>query len=297
MKFKLLPALLVLTFCTAQGQPSIRNWDRTASEKAWEEAAPWVYYYMMYGAITQEGLSADIEAMKQVGLGGAYIFSIRGTDRMPKDIPDVEIAPALSDAWWERVTYAVQKADSVDFKLGFHICDGFALAGGPWITPELSMQKVVWADAVADGGQSGLLELPVPGHFEDYYRDIAVYAYPLKDETIALSSRNLKPVLTTNSTSDDNDPSVLIVPGNTQKFTSREDCWVLYDFGESFTCRSVEIMHSPFSYQAFRWHLSVSDDGVHFRSAAKLEAPRFGWQNNEAPATYSIPEKTARYFR
>ena len=296
---------LLLPWWTAEAQqhmplnaaPASNVWDASASKKAWEDAAPWVYYYMMYGAITEEGLRADLEAMKEVGLGGAYVFSIRGTDRMPDDIPEVEIAPALTDAWWDRVTYAVKKADSLDFRLGFHICDGFALAGGPWITPELSMQKVVWADTVADGGRLGWLALPVPPHYEDYYRDVATYAYPLRDASVALSTRNRIPAMTTNAAGENNDPSVLIAPDNARRFASNADCWVLYDFGEPFTCRSVEILHAPYSYQAFRWNMSVSDDGVHFRPVTRLEPPRFGWQNNEAPATYSVPETTARYFR
>ena len=295
---KKISLIFILTLCSFLLEAQqLSQWEDNATQKELENAKPWVYYYMMYGAISKEGFTADMEAMKAAGIGGAYMFSIRNIDRMPKDIPDVGISPALSEAWWDKITYAVRKADTLDFKLGFHICDGFALAGGPWITPETSMQKVVWADTVADGGQNGSLKLPVPDHYENYYRDIAAYAWPLRDETMAESTRNRIPKLTTNSTSTDNDPSVLIAPGNTKKFTSREDCWVLYDFGEPFTCRSVEIMHSPYSYQAFRWTMSVSDDGVSFRSVARLESPRFGWQNNEAPATYTVPETTARYFR
>ena len=287
--------MLMAAFFTAPAQQTLK-WNETDSQQAWDDASPWVYFYMMYGAISKEGFAADFEAMKNAGIGGAYVFSIRNTDRMPADIPDVEISPALSDAWWDKITYAVRKADSIDFKLGFHICDGFALAGGPWITPETSMQRVVCADVLAERG-TGRLKLPIPDHYQDYYEDIATYAWPVHDASIGLSTQNRTLTLTTNSVSSDNDPSVLIKPGNTQRFTSDEDCWVLYDFGTPFTCRSVEILHAPFSYQAFRWNMSVSDDGVNFRPVAKQEPARFGWQNNQAPSTYAVPETTARYFR
>ena len=291
----LITMILLAAFFTASAQQTPK-WGGTEPQQAWDDASPWVYYYMMYGAISKEGFAADFEAMKNAGIGGAYVFSIRNTDRMPADIPEVEISPALSDAWWDKITYAVRKADSIDFKLGFHICDGFALAGGPWITPETSMQKVVWADVMAERG-TGLLKLPVPDHYEEYYEDIATYAWPVNDRNTPFSARDWEVTLTTNSTSTDNDPSVLIRPGNTQRFTSDEDCWILYDFGVPFTCRSVEIVHAPFSYQAFRWNMSVSDDGVNFRPVTRLESPRFGWQNNEASSTYAVPETTARYFR
>jgi hypothetical protein len=286
---------LCLSGLAAHSQ-TLPAWEAGATEAELESAKPWVYYYMMYGAISKAGFAADFEAMKAAGIGGAYLFSIRNTDRLPKDIPEVEISPALSDAWWDKITYAFRKADSLDFKLGFHLSDGFALAGGPWITPELSMQKIVWADTVVDGA-AGLTALPVPPHYRDYYVDVAAYAFPLRDETTMESTRNRAATLTTNAAGENNDPSVLVVPGNTRRFSSGEDCWIQYDFGGPFTCRSVEMVYSQWRSQAYPWTLSVSDDGVNFRPVARLEYPRFGWQNGEAPTTYAVPEATARYFR
>ena len=40
------------------------------------------------------------------------------------------------------VKFAMQEAKRLNLKLAMHVSDGFALAGGPWITPELSMQKL-----------------------------------------------------------------------------------------------------------------------------------------------------------
>ena len=54
-------------------------------------------------------------------------------------------AQQLTPEWWEMVRFSMEEADRLGLKLGMHICDGFALAGGPWITPEESMQKVVWS--------------------------------------------------------------------------------------------------------------------------------------------------------
>ena len=57
-------------------------------------------------------------------------------------------AQPLTPKWWEMVRFSMEEADRLGLKLGMHICDGFALAGGPWITPEESMQKVVWSDTI-----------------------------------------------------------------------------------------------------------------------------------------------------
>ncbi len=59
-------------------------------------------------------------------------------------------------------------------QLGMHICDGFALAGGPWITPEESMQKVVWSDTIVNGGNIRNLTLPMPEALDGYYEDIVI---------------------------------------------------------------------------------------------------------------------------
>ena len=41
-----------------------------------EEAKPWTFWYWMFGAVSEEGIKADLEAMKEVGLGGAYLMPI-----------------------------------------------------------------------------------------------------------------------------------------------------------------------------------------------------------------------------
>lgn len=39
-----------------------------------QEARPWTFWYWMFGAVTPEGITADLEAMHRVGLGGAYLM-------------------------------------------------------------------------------------------------------------------------------------------------------------------------------------------------------------------------------
>ena len=94
----------------------------------------------MYGAVSEAGIRADLQAMKDVGLGGCYLMPIRGWEEKPDYQGNVE---QLSPRFWEMVDYAMQQSDSLGLDMGIHICDGFALAGGPWITPAESMQKIV----------------------------------------------------------------------------------------------------------------------------------------------------------
>ena len=76
---------------------------------------PWTFWYWMYGAVSEEGIKADLKAMKDVGLGGCYLMPIRGS----KDQPDFKgQADALSDNFWKMVDYSFQQADSLGLERG-----------------------------------------------------------------------------------------------------------------------------------------------------------------------------------
>ena len=130
---------------------------------------PWTFWYWMYGAVSEAGIKADLQAMKDVGLGGCYLMPIRGSQERPEY---QGTADALSDNFWRMVDYSFAQADSLGLEMGIHICDGFALAGGPWISPEESMQKIVFCDTVVTGGKHHFL-MQKPQHYDNYYEDIA----------------------------------------------------------------------------------------------------------------------------
>ena len=66
------------------------------------------------------------------------IFAIRDTAGLYKNQ-----LVTYSPEWFDVVKYTVKETKRLGISLGFNTCDGFTTAGGPWITPELSMQKVV----------------------------------------------------------------------------------------------------------------------------------------------------------
>ena len=139
--------------------------------------SPWTFWYWMYGAVSKDGIKADLKCMKDVGLGGCYLMPIRGAEERPEYKGE---ANQLTPRFWEMVDYAFQQADSLGLQMGIHICDGFALAGGPWISPEESMQKVVWSDTIVSGNE-GMVMLKRPVAEGEYYEDIAVFAVPVPE--------------------------------------------------------------------------------------------------------------------
>ncbi|MDQ1143130.1 glycosyl hydrolase [Pedobacter agri] len=254
-----------------------------------ENSKPWVFWYWVKGAVSKAGITADLEAMKTNGIAGAYLMSIQGPDKTPVYAPP---AIQLTPEWWKLVEFAMDEAKRLNLKIGMHVSDGFALAGGPWITPELSMQKVVWSKLNINHS-TGKIKLPKPEHQENYYQDIAVYAYPSPVD-INVSTRTIVPKITASNGAD---ATGLVQVGNKKSFGSNEPCYVQYEFEKPFTCRTVTIKISGNNYQAQRLAIEVSDDGKNFRSIGRLEAPRHGWQDTDEDVTHSIVPTTAKYFR
>jgi hypothetical protein len=277
---------LVLCLCLpllSKGQPGFAGMSADVSAK------PWVLWYWVKAGVSREGITADLEAMKQNGIGGAYLVTIQGPDQTPLYHPP---AVQLSPEWWHMVEFAMTEAKRLNLQLGMHISDGFALAGGPWITPELSMQKLVWSSLNVSKATAKIM-LPRPEAKENFYQDIAVFAYPSPPGS-GISTRSVKPKITASNGAD---ASGLIVQGNQQSFASNEPCSIQYEFEQPFTCRSISIKTGGNNYQAQRLALEVSNDGITFRSIGRLNPPRHGWQDTDEDVTHSIVPTTAKYFR
>ncbi len=240
---------------------------------------PWTFWYWMYGAVSEAGIKADLQAMKDVGLGGCYLMPIRGAQERPEY---QGTADALSENFWRMVDCALEQADSLGLEMGIHVCDGFALAGGPWITPEESMQKIVFCDTVVTGGKHHFL-MQKPQHYEHYYEDIAAYAIPV---SVPLGSPkgslSYSPEVTVNA------KGVLCAD---------EPCWIQYEFEKPTMVRNVEIEPSGTNIQCQRLTVKVSHDGVIFQTVKQLTPPRQGWQNTDFNTTFSIPPCKVKYVR
>ncbi|MBD8489806.1 discoidin domain-containing protein [Echinicola sp. CAU 1574] len=260
-------------------------------EPTYESSQPWVYWYWMYSTYSKAGITADLEAMKEAGIGGAFLMSIKG----PAE-PALTEKPTLqgSEAWWEMVRHAMEEADRLGLRLAMHACDGFAVAGGPWITPESSMQKVVWADTLVQGGRHHQMDLPQPEQHENYYRELAVYAYPVQ-EGFELEAATQQPTVTSSLAEKKLD--FLLSDQTDEHLGTNEEAWIQYAFEQPFTCRSIRIKTSGNSYQAHRLKIAISDDGENFEEVTRLKPPRHGWQDWDYDYTHSVSEITAKYFR
>jgi hypothetical protein len=279
---------LLLFSCGNNPEPALS--ENTIQVNA-DDTKPWVYWFLTDASISEKGITTDLEAMKENGIGGAYLFTIRGAANPSLYEPTtVQLTPE----WWDMMKYAIGEANRLGLKLGIHACDGFTAAGGPWITPELSMQKVVWADTLVTGSQHFESTLPEPEKVENYYNDIATFAYPAP-EGFGISSFTTIPKVSSSIAGEN--ASFLVVKGNTKDFTSKEECWIQYQFDEPFTCRSITLQSGWNNYQANRLIIETSNDGKSFKAHGRLDEYRHGWDDRGESVTHLIEPVTAKYFR
>jgi alpha-L-rhamnosidase len=155
-----------------------------------DSARPWVYWYFQDGHLTREGMKADLEAMKKAGIGGALFLEIGG-------ITGVFPGPVkfMSPEWQDLVVAAIGDCDRLGLEFSLGTGPGWCGAGGSWVKPDDAMQQIVGKGTEVVGPWRISLVLPQPAprepffglgtltqslnkEWKEYYRDVAVIAYP-----------------------------------------------------------------------------------------------------------------------
>ncbi|GAB3954252.1 hypothetical protein GCM10028805_39370 [Spirosoma harenae] len=254
------------------------------------------WWHWMNGNVTADGITRDLEAMKQIGLGGFQNFDA-GTG-IPKG-PVVYLSPE----WLKLKQHTIKEAERLGLEFTMHNCPGWSSSGGPWITPELAMQEVTWSEAYVAGGQSVTVNVPQPLSRLNYYRDIAVLAYPSLPGETALSSSVDK--ITVNG----NDESISIerLAGAegviVQPTAEGQPTTLLLAFKEPYEARSIAFLSKPVGKSSSggggfgggpQLTLEVSDDGVQFRKVSTASAGR---SPEYALSLAEFQPTTAKHFR
>ena len=144
------------------------------------DTRPGCYWYFFRDDVSKDGITKDLEAMAQVGIGRAYIGYINQGANPPGD------NQVLSDKWWERLEHTFVEADRLNIDIGMFNCPGWSQSGGPWIPPECSMRNLVNTELRISGPQefSGVL----PSR-DGYFETVKVLAFPAPpQESITMRS-------------------------------------------------------------------------------------------------------------
>ena len=204
--------LLILIFGSADGYAQVRRTNNAEQDPARlfmsppESAKPGVLWMWMGSNISKAGITKDLEALKQEGFNRTTMFSLADATTPWSDVIGKSPTPGIiswTEPWWKLVRFAAEESKRLGMDFGMFNCPGYESSGGPWISPELSMQELCWSTKKIPGNShfSLMLErpqvdphanMPFPvydvktGLFskievearKTYYKDIVVLALP-----------------------------------------------------------------------------------------------------------------------
>jgi hypothetical protein len=237
-----------------------------------------------------EGITRDLEAMAEVGIGGVQAFSA---------YMDMPHGPAdyLSPLWIELMQHAASECLRLGLEFDMHNCMGWSSSGGSWILPELSMQQVVWSEAFIQGGRTVTLQLKQPYKRMDYYKDAIVIAFP--SILGANGPEQQKAEITLNG--NDVDPETVtgfdLSKGiDVHSTNPSKPSLLVFGFNQPVEVASVTINASTIKKSAIGNSIIIegSDDG---RTYEKLSELNNILGNVEIPATIGFTRTKAKYFR
>lgn len=265
---QVLAAFSLLTACSRGG--IISAYREFASPQ--DSTRTKVWWFHGETETTREGITADLEAFKAAGIGGVvYYDQVHG--------PAVNALDGMSPEWWEMLGFAAAEAKRTGLSFEVNISNGF-VAGGPWITREMSMQRLCSSEVTVAGGHHFSGDLPLPG--TAFLYDVAVLAFP-SDGTWAKAdfkgSISFEKPFTARSISYSAPKARKSRVGAMNIPTGPSDKY----YGMGY----VEPEPAGF--------LEVSQDGFHYTRIAEL--PTCGGTSGWEQKTIAFKPVSARYFR
>jgi hypothetical protein len=258
------------------------------------EFGPRTWWHWINELVTKDGITKDLEAMKRLGYRGAHIVNLPSGGSKAAHGDDVVGTPQ----WMEKVEFTTKEAERLGLELSIGSCPGW-VAGGPWITPELSMQDIVWRDLHVQGPNSGPIQLPQPQTNKGFYKDIAVLAFPtLPGDATPLAS--YKPVVTSSVPGID---WAAAIDGNPETFVNlppwkkdEKNRQVIFEFKEPVPVRSIHLQMQEDS-ERHAVKLSVGDNGTDWKPLGTAGRWRKHFLPSREERIEGFQEQTARFVK
>ncbi|MDR1816763.1 MAG: hypothetical protein LBR07_00955 [Puniceicoccales bacterium] len=171
---------------------------------------PHVWWHWLGKNFSKSGITKDLEAMKEAGVGGAVLFYVApflGEPSTPWPQNGFR-----NETYWDAVGHALREARRLGLKIGFNNSPGWSATGGPWVPEEFSMQTLLTTKATATvpastgsatgstAGSTLSLSLPAPklpanhkGRAATRFHDIGIYAVPRRADATVRDVLDLAP--------------------------------------------------------------------------------------------------------
>jgi len=261
---------------------------------------PETWFHFIGGNVATQGITADLEAIRAAGIEGVQLFHGQFGGAWPGVDPQIK---CLSESWDGAVRHAAEECRRLGLRFTMQNCPGWAMAGGPWITPDKAMRHLVWSRTDVTGGSNVSVTLPQPQPSREEwrdYREVTVVAFPTPEGD---TGKALVPVAVKSNREDlpwgkclrnETDGKIELEPAT-------EPVWVEATFEEPVTLRTVELP----SVQGFNhpWCYvpgvtitvqAVLPEGL--SEVARHEMPQSNWQDNK-PVSLACSEVPARTYR
>jgi hypothetical protein len=200
---------------------------------------PETWFHLIGGNVSKAGLTVDLGAVASAGISGIQLFHGRGGE-WPGVSPQIT---TLSASWDDMIAHVGDETKRLGLNFTMQNCPGWAMSGGPWITPDAAMRHLIWSREDLTGGELVSLDLarPQPSE-EDWrdYRDVAVLAFPTPQ------GDNGRPLLPSAVQSNRTDlPWVDLLAGKVgveiEVEPAHEPVWIEVSFEEPVYLRSIEL--------------------------------------------------------
>ena len=251
-----------------------------------KSAKPWVYWFWMNGNISKEGITADLEALAENGFGGVLQMStVMGIPEGPYAFNSPE--------WRDLMVHAIHECERLGLEMTMHQNAGYCGAGGPHVTPEMSMQVLTSVEVPVTGPTTFERTLPVPEHNRGFYKDIALYAIPIEGRAIDLSQAEM----TSNVAMEGLEK---LTDGDIDSFcrfahpTAEKPITFTFEFPDAKTIRSFAV-RTPLGPNGVGGHLEYSENGADYNVLAPFQMSRAA--GSRGYSVRSVDEVTGRYFR
>ena len=108
--------------CAAQPPRSGRDWPAIT-----QETKPWTRWWWHGSAVDRQNLTSELEALRDVGIGGVEITPIYGVRG-----EETRFIPFLSESWVAMLGHALREAQRLDLGVDMATGTGWPF-GGPWV--------------------------------------------------------------------------------------------------------------------------------------------------------------------
>lgn len=136
-------AVLSCVTCT---RPAIKDERPAVWPAVTNETKPWSRWWWHGSAVTKEGITAEMEAYQQAGIGGLEITPIYGTYGEEDEFVDY-----LSGEWVDLFMHVLSEAERLDMGIDMATGTGWPF-GGPWIGEDDACKNMQFAVYDVRGG-------------------------------------------------------------------------------------------------------------------------------------------------